>query len=170
MDGRNNNHIRLINVIKNTICSHGKEPDILIGFTSQANKLNIKNRWIPEYPHINHVKFLARHLLNSQYGLSKIAGIHADMKWNDLFAVMGQSDANDDVEYPAVDEILAEWNQMYEPVRGGLASLEADELNARPPSPFDQVSESRIHLWAFITHHQAYHIGQIGILQRAFGK
>lgn len=124
--------------------------NVLEGFTDEET-----NRRLPEYPHISHVKYLAGHLLISQYGLAQIAGLNPEVKWNELFAVMGQSAARDDVEYPHIEEIKAEWNRLHEP--------------ASPP-PFDQVSESAGQLWAFITHHQAYHIGQIEILRRAFGK
>ncbi len=68
---------------------------------------------------------------------------------------------------------LAPQNPMkhaYQPVREKLIRLDDDQLEEAPPEPFDAVSESKGELWAFITHHQAYHIGQIGILRRAFGK
>lgn len=119
---------------------------------------------------INHVKYLAGHLLNSQYGLAMIAGIESGVKWNELFAVMGQSEAKDHFNYPSIDEIKDEWNEMYEPIRNGLTELSRDDLEQMPPKPFDQVADSAGELWAFINHHIAYHIGQIGILRRGFGK
>lgn len=111
-----------------------------------------------------------RHLLNSQYGLSTIAGIDPVIKWNELFRVMGQSQARDNFSYPHIDEIKAEWNGLHEPARAGLINLSPDDLAKNPPSPFDKISNSMGELWAFINHHQAYHIGQIGILRRGFGK
>lgn len=119
---------------------------------------------------INHVKYLAGHLLNSQYGLGAIAGIDSDVKWNDLFAVMGQSKAKDNFSYPGIEQIKAEWNRMHEGIRNGLDELTPIALNNKPPAPFDRVADSTGELWAFINHHHAYHIGQIGILRRGFGK
>lgn len=119
---------------------------------------------------VNHVKYLAGHLLNSQYGLSIIAGIKPEVKWNDLFAVMGQSEAKDDFNYPSIKEIIDEWNALYEPTRKGLSKLTSNKLAEIPPPPFDKVAKSKGELWAFINHHQAYHIGQISILRKAFGK
>lgn len=139
--------------------------NVLDGFTESES-----NRRIDGYPQVNHVKYLAGHMLNSQYGLALIAGLSPEIKWNDLFAVMGQSEARDDINYPHIDEIRSEWNKLYQPVRERLIALDENRLADAPPEPFDAVSESKGQLWAFINHHQAYHIGQIGILRRAFGK
>jgi len=139
--------------------------NVLDGFTDEET-----NRRVPEYPQISHVKYIAGHLLASQYGLAQIAGLNPEIKWNELFAVMGQSEARDNVIYPHIDEIRNEWNNLYQPVREKLIQMNDDQLAASPPEPFDAVSESKGQLWAFITHHQAYHIGQIGILRRAFDK
>ena len=99
-----------------------------------------------------------------------VAGLNPEVKWSKLFDVMGQSKAKDDFSYPDIEEIKKEWNGMHEDIRSGLAKLSPEVLNDKPPAPFDQVSNSLGKLWAFINHHQAYHIGQIGILRRGFGK
>ena len=119
---------------------------------------------------MNHIKYLAGHLLNSQYGLAIMAGINVRVKWNDLFSVMGLSEAKDNFPYPPIEEIKAEWNQLHSPLRDALEKLSPEALNNTPPAPFDQVARSVGELWAFINHHMAYHIGQIGILRRGFGK
>lgn len=139
--------------------------NVLDGFTDEE-----ANRRLHVAGQVNHVKYLAGHLLNSQYGLALIAGLKTEVKWNDLFAVMGQSEAKDNFPYPDIEEIKAEWNGMHEGIRAGLSKLTAEDLGQKPPSPFHRVADSAGSLWAFISHHQAYHIGQIGILRRAFGK
>lgn len=139
--------------------------NVLNGFSDEET-----NKRLNSNQNMSHVKYLAGHLLNSQYGLAAIAGINPDVKWNDLFAVMGQSTAKDDFTYPHIDEIQDEWNGMHEHIRDGLMKLSIEDLESEPPAPFDQVSETVGQLWAFINHHQAYHIGQIGILRRGFGK
>ena len=119
---------------------------------------------------VNHVKYLAGHLLNSNYGLAIMAGLDIQVKWNELFAVMGASSAKDDYPYPDIEEIKAEWNQLHPQLKAALSEFTAEDLSKVPPAPFDQIAESNVNLWAFINHHQAYHIGQIGILRRGFGK
>lgn len=119
---------------------------------------------------MNHVKYLAGHLLNSQYGLMMIAGLTPEIKWNELFAVMGQSKARDNFNYPAIEEIREEWNHWHEPTFKGLKQLSDHDLEQPPLPPFNRVAASNGELWAFINHHQAYHIGQISILRKAFEK
>lgn len=139
--------------------------NVLDGFTDPET-----NRRLHDDRNINHVKYLAGHLLNSQYGLARIAGLEPEVKWNDLFAVMGQSEAKDDYPYPDIEEVKAEGNRMHEQILEGLQGLSDEALNNQPPAPFGRVAESLGELWSFINHHQAYHIGQIAILRRAFGK
>lgn len=139
--------------------------NVLDGFTDEETNSRMYGN-----QNINHVKYLAGHLLNSQYGLAIIAGLEPQVKWNDLFAVMGQSEARDDITYPDIEEILEEWNALYEPSRKGLNKLTDKDLEKAPPSPFEKVADTSGQLWAFINHHQAYHIGQISLLRKAFGK
>lgn len=126
---------------------------------------------------INHVKYIAGHLLNAQYGLAALAGIPMEPRWEELFAPLGQSKARDDFKYPGIQEVKAEWNRIYDPVRTGFENLTAADLKRTPPRPLDKVFENDAifentvaDFWAFLNHHQAYHIGQIGILRRGFAK
>lgn len=139
--------------------------NVLDGFTDEET-----NRRLHGDHNMNHVKYLAGHVLNSQYGLALMANVPVEIKWNELFAVMGQSRARDDITYPPIEVIKNEWNDLYEPTRYGLESLNEEELAKTPPSPFDKVAGTSGELWAFINHHIAYHIGQVGILRRGFGK
>lgn len=139
--------------------------NVLDGFTDEET-----NRRLNGNKDINHVKYLAGHLLNSQYGLAMIAGLDPEKKWNELFAIMGQSEAREDIEYPNIEELKAEWNGMHDQIREELNGLNEESLNAKPQEPFDRLTDSVGQLWAFINHHTAYHIGQIGLLRRGFGK
>ncbi len=139
--------------------------NVLDGFTDEET-----NRRLFGDQKMNHVKYLAGHLLNSQYGLALAAGLDPEVKWNELFAVMGKSRARDDAAYPPIEEIKTEWNRLNMPLRKGLKGLTNEDLTEEPPAPFHKVADSKGELWAFINHHIAYHIGQIGILRKGFGK
>lgn len=139
--------------------------NVLEGFSDAES-----NQRLHDNPQINHVKYLAGHLLNSQYGLAQLSGMEADVKWNDLFAAMNQSTAKDNFPYPHIEEIRDEWNRLYEPTRNGLSKMTEKDLLNIPPTPLDQVSKTVGDLWAFLNHHAAYHIGQIGLIRRGFGK
>ncbi|HLR76132.1 MAG TPA: DinB family protein [Balneolaceae bacterium] len=139
--------------------------NVLDGFTDKET-----NRRLHGDQKMNHVKYLAGHLLNTQYGIGLVAEIEIPVKWNDLFAAAGQSEAKDTIEYPSIEEIRAEWNSIHKPIQNGLKKVTAGTLKKVPPKPFDALWDSLGEQWTFLNHHQAYHIGQIGILRRGFGK
>lgn len=139
--------------------------NVLNGFTDEES-----NRRLYDDKKMNHVKYLAGHLLNSQYGFGMLAGIEREVKWNDLFAAAGQSEAKDDVAYPSIEKIMTESNEMYPVTREGLRKLTSEELGKKPSNGLEKFWSTKNEMWAFLNHHQAYHIGQIGILRRGFGK
>ncbi len=140
--------------------------NVLDGFTDTET-----NQRLYDDSNINHVKYLAGHILNSQYGIALLADANSVVpKWNELFAGAGQSEAKDDIDYPSINEIKTEWNVVHDPIRNKLVNLSPKFLNQKPPAPMNEFADSRGELWAFLNHHVAYHIGQIGILRRGFGK
>lgn len=139
--------------------------NVLNGFTDQET-----NQRLHDNTNINHVKYLAGHILDSQFGIAQMADVSLEPKWNELFAGAGQSEAKDDIIYPSIEEIKTEWNAIHDPIRNSLHAITPEHLDQKPPAPMDQFAESRGDFWAFLNHHIAYHIGQIGILRRGFGK
>lgn len=134
-----------------------------------------------ERPHgdtrMNHVKYLAGHLLSTQYGLALLAGARVQPRWQELFAPRGETRARDDIAYPTLDEIRAEWNGMYREVHDRFDRLSDTDLADTAPEPLGRFFEGNpdfgntlAGVWAFLNHHQAYHIGQIAILRKGFGK
>lgn len=123
---------------------------------------------------MNHIKYLAGHLLNSQYAFAFIAELALEHKWDDLFAGSGKTKAKDDFPYPTIGEIKEEWCKIYPIIKAGLSVLSPEKLQEElPNSPVAGLGGllgTRGDLWLFLNLHQAYHIGQIGMLRRAFGK
>ena len=124
-------------------------------------------------PGMNHIKYIAGHLFHTNYVFTQFAGVKVEPKWNDLFSGQGKTKALDDYPYPHISEIIAEWDVLFPMVRNGLANLPEEILNKEVPSPIAQsgIFDSTIRdLWTFLNFHQAYHIGQIGILRKGLGK
>lgn len=135
------------------------------------------NQRLYEDTRINHVKYIAGHLQNSRYAFALLSDVPIDWKWNDLFAGVGQTKARDDISYPSIQQIVDEWNRIYKPIRNGLGNLSEMQLDRIAPDPMDKLFENSeffpntiAGVWTFLNDHQAYHIGQIGILRRGFGK
>lgn len=125
------------------------------------------------HPKMNHIKYIAGHLFHTNYAFAQFAGITVEHQWDDLFAGQGKTKALDNYPYPDIQEIITAWNQLFPKVREGLAQLPDEVLNKEIPSPIARsgIFDSTIRdLWTFLNYHQAYHIGQIGILRKALGK
>jgi len=116
---------------------------------------------------INNIKWLAGHLLWVQSNLARTFAVPIEIVWIDHFN--NQIPQPPDVEIPSLEEIKNVWNQHAAAIHQGLEILTDKILNSPMefPLPAFRTHEG---LWAFINHHQAYTIGQIGILRRGLGK
>ena len=118
---------------------------------------------------MNTVKWLAGHLVWGQGGLARMAGIKMDIAWLPLYDTQSRAPIPVGIKTPAMDEIKAAWNQYAGAIEEGLSNLPDEALNSPVEFPLPQFKTLE-GLWAFINHHQAYTIGQIGILRRGLGK
>ncbi len=146
--------------------------NVLSDFTDEET-----DRRLHDDKKMNHVKYIAGHLVNAQYVFASLAGVEMERKWDELFAGRQRTKARDDISYPSIGTIKTEWNDIYDEIRDRLEQFSDDDLNRIPPKPLDKIFEDDAiidntvgGLWAFFNNHQAYHIGQIGILRRGFGK
>lgn len=118
---------------------------------------------------MNHVKWLAGHIVNGQYAYALIAGVKTERKWDDLFAGLGKTKALDNYPYPDIEEIKAESEHIQQLVTDKLEELTEDELGKElQGTPLGNIKV--IDFWSFMNIHQCYHIGQLGILRRGLGK
>ena len=118
---------------------------------------------------MNSFKWLAGHVLNSQEHLAKISGADVAIPWAEHFA--GKPE-NVKTTVPALAEIKSKWNEIHPKLQSALENLPEEAVNSaveipHPIAPFDNTLGG---FWAFINHHQAYTIGQMGILRRGFNK
>ncbi len=125
---------------------------------------------------MNSIKWLAGHLLWAQGNLVRMGGAQVVIPWVDHFmSGEGATEADRNApksEMPTLDDIKNKWNETSPAIRAGLENLPDAALDSvvaipHPIAPFDNTLAG---LWAFINHHQAYTIGQIGILRRGFNK
>jgi len=118
-------------------------------------------------PSINNIKWLAGHLFWVQTNLARTFGVPIEIAWIDHYN--NQIPQPPEIAVPSLEEIKSAWNQHSAAIHEALENLTDEVLNTPVefPMPAFRTKEG---LWTFINHHQAYTIGQIGILRRAFGK
>ena len=123
---------------------------------------------------MNSIKWLSGHLLSSQNYYAKIGGTEVTIPWQDHFASgpgTVKADGTQSV-MPTLAEIKDKWNELHPQLRAGLENLPVEVLGTvmemkHPIAPYDNTLGG---LWAFINHHAAYTIGQLGILRRGYNK
>ena len=120
-------------------------------------------------PSINHVKWLAGHLVWGQGGLARMGNVPMDIVWIDHYNTQIKSPPGPEIPVPSLAEIKEAWNKYAPLIRNGLEDLSQEALDTPIEFPMPAF-RSQEGLWTFINHHQAYTIGQIGILRRALGK
>jgi hypothetical protein len=120
-------------------------------------------------PSINHVKWLAGHLVWGQRSLANMGGVIRDIVWLDHYNTQIPHPPGPEIPVPTLEQIKAAWNEYAGPIRDGLEKLSQEALDTPVEFPMPAF-RSQEGLWTFINDHQAYTIGQIGILRRALGK
>jgi hypothetical protein len=120
-------------------------------------------------PTINNIKWLAGHLVWVQTNLARMCSVPMEVIWIDHYNNQISQPPAVEIEIPLLKEIKDKWNEFSAAIRVGLENLSDEALNSPVefPIPLFKTTEG---LWAFINHHQAYTIGQIGILRRVLGK
>ena len=117
--------------------------------------------------HTNSLAFIACHALDSRFYLMKLAGRERTNPWRALF------DAATDIttmkEYPPLYELVAEWDELHEATLAHLAEMSAAELDAESPARFPPDDRSILGGIAFLAFHEAYHVGQMGLVRKYFG-
>jgi hypothetical protein len=120
-------------------------------------------------PGINNVNWLAGHLVWGQRGLAGMGGVQREIVWIDLYDNQISQPPEPEIKTPSMEEIKEAWNRYSSAIRDGLEKLTDEALNTPIEFPLPAF-RTQGGFWAFINHHQAYTIGQIGILRRALGK
>ena len=115
--------------------------------------------------HVSSVKWLAGHLVNTRMTLiSILSGVEQDSVYARLFSkgtskIKGQN-------YPTIDEILNKWELISPELIESLENLPEERLVSKPPFQTSIPDTTLLGLIAFLTIHEAHHIGQISAFRK----
>jgi uncharacterized damage-inducible protein DinB len=115
-------------------------------------------------PNANHIKFLAGHLVHTRLMLVGYVGLPGD----DRFSQFDKNIAPR-ATYLPMAEILAKWDEIAGPISAGISKMSAEDWAGTAPFP-TPTGTTMADFLAFLMHHEAYHIGQLGILRKFAGK
>jgi uncharacterized damage-inducible protein DinB len=117
----------------------------------------------------NHIKWIAGHLLNTRIStLARITGGQPDESYAAQF---GRGVALDPkAKYPPIEEIRSKWNDTAAAISEGINNMPEEALAAKSPVQAPIADDTFRGLLSFLISHEAYHVGQLGILRKMAGK
>ena len=115
----------------------------------------------------NHAAFLALHLIDARCFMLRILGIQTIHGFED---VGKEATCLEDIpEYPASEEMAKSWKRVSADLLSSVDGVGPELLNEAAPHEFPVNDSSKLGALAFLAQHEAYHIGQLGIVRRILG-
>ncbi len=115
----------------------------------------------------NHLAYIACHALDARFYLMRMIGHERTNPWQTLFD--SATHITTMKEYPPVYELAAEWDELHEATLDALNELSAEELDAKSETRFPTSDDSILAGITFLAFHEAYHVGQLGLVRKYFG-
>jgi hypothetical protein len=114
----------------------------------------------------NHLAWLVGHTVSTRFMLAKVLRMELQEPFPALFENGKGLDAS--AQYPSMAELTKDWASVSEAVSAAIKALPAEALGMVMPQPVPNGNTLGDFL-AFIIHHEAYTIGQMGISRRFHG-
>ena len=115
--------------------------------------------------HVSSVKWLAGHIVNTRMTLTSIlSGVEQNPVYAQLF---GKGTSNIKAEtYPTIYQIISRWEVVSSELLDSIEKLSEEKLAEKPPFQTSIPDNTLLGLIAFITIHEAHHIGQISAFRK----
>ena len=126
-----------------------------------------ESAWLHRPGEANHLAFLATHLAGARHYLVRFAGGTS----TDPLEVYhgGVRDIGDMDRFPSPEEVMTAWNEVAPILCDTLDAVGGDFLDEDSGVPFPTPGPTRLDALIFLAQHEAYHLGQMGILRRISG-
>lgn len=110
---------------------------------------------------VNHIAWIAGHIVSCRYMLCGMMGLQVTEPYPEIFGnLKGIQEATD---YPPLSSLLETLNEVTEQLIKKLSEMDEEELHK------EAFGGRLIDIILFFAYHEAYHIGQIGMLRKALG-
>ena len=116
--------------------------------------------------HTNNMAFLAMHLVDVRYFLSRYLGGDAESPFHALLDPIRSIDELR--EYPSLESILSAWGASLGVVDERMSTLGPEDVDHIREPQFP-TGASRLDGITFLVEHESYHIGQLALLRRLLG-
>ncbi|MFQ5530279.1 MAG: DinB family protein [Gemmatimonadota bacterium] len=126
-----------------------------------------ESAWLDRPGEANSIAFLAMHLVGARHYIVKFSGGNS----TDPLEVYhgGARSIADTHGFPSLGETLAAWDEVAPILWDTLAGVSGEFLDEDSGLPFPAPGPTRLDALTFLAQHEAYHLGQMGILRRISG-
>lgn len=126
-----------------------------------------ESAWLHRPGDANHLAFLATHLVGARHYIVGFAGGTS----TDPLEVYhgGARDIGEMDRFPSTQETLDAWNEVAPILRDALDAVTGEFLDEASGVPFPTPGPTRLDALIFLAQHEAYHLGQMGLLRRISG-
>ena len=115
----------------------------------------------------NHAAFLALHLLDARCFMLRLLGIAVSHGFEEVGE--DATRLEDIPEFPPPMAVAESWRRVNSDVGSALEEMDPEVLESRAPHEFPVDDSTVFGAIAFLAQHEAYHLGQLGIIRRAVG-
>lgn len=126
-----------------------------------------KSAWLHRPGEANHLAFLATHLVGARHYIVRFAG---GTSTDPLEAYHGGArDIGEMDRFPSAEEVIAAWDEVAPILSDSLDVVGGEFLDEDSGLPFPTPGPTRLDVLIFLAQHEAYHLGQMGLLRRVSG-
>jgi uncharacterized damage-inducible protein DinB len=115
---------------------------------------------------VNPIIFVACHMMEARFALAGLLGSEAEAPYRELLDV---TDISLIREYPPLEGVRQAWGEVSESLEELLPAATEEALASSTSFPYPVDDKTALGGVAFLLQHEAYHIGQLGVLRRALG-
>lgn len=137
-------------------------------FNNCLENITEEQAWNRANENVNPLIWMAGHLVGTRMGMSQFGGFEPDPSFEAFFGHDQKLDMNK--TYPPLESIKTAWNEISGKISTGLAAMPDEALSAPAPAKVPVADDTMSGFMAFLMHHEAYHMGQMGILRKYVGE
>lgn len=108
----------------------------------------------------NHMNWLLGHIVHCRFMLSGMIGLQKSNPFGDTYWT-----AVAETPYPNIEEIARQMTEISKSITNKIGELSDDDLMARSGKGEPNLND----VISFFAYHEAYHLGQIGLVRKGVG-
>lgn len=117
--------------------------------------------------HTNSMIFIFGHIIMSRHFISSEIGLEVPFKYDTLFNY--RAEFNRRLEYPSFDELYPLFITIGQLLSSKVIELNDAYLFATSKRKFPTSNDTNLAKLMFLSQHESYHVGQLGILRKQLG-